>query len=118
MDPIHQFEITNLLTFGHIGGHEIAFTNSALFMLIAPAVIAALTNGATPSGARVPGRLQWVAEMPYEFAADALRSPAGSEGMKFFPLVFSLFIFILGVNVMGLIPYMFTVTSHIIITAS
>jgi len=118
MDPIHQFEITNLLTFGHIGGHEIAFTNSALFMLIALAVIAALTIGATSSRALVPGRMQSVAEMSYEFVADTLRSTAGSEGMKFFPLVFSLFMFILAVNVIGLIPYMFTVTSHIIITAS
>jgi F-type H+-transporting ATPase subunit a len=118
MDPIEQFDIKNYLTFGHIGGYEIAFTNSALFMLIAIAVIAALTIGATSSRALVPGRLQSVAEMSYEFVADTLRSSAGSEGMKFFPLVFSLFMFILAVNVIGIIPYMFTVTSHIIITAS
>jgi F-type H+-transporting ATPase subunit a len=118
MDPIEQFHIKNYLTFGHIGGYEIAFTNSALFMLIALAVIAALTIGATSSRALVPGRLQSVAEMSYEFVADTLRSSAGSEGMKFFPLVFSLFMFILAVNVIGIIPYMFTVTSHIIITAS
>ena len=118
MDPIHQFQIKNLVTFGHIGGHEIALTNSALFMLIAIAVIAALTIGATSSRALIPGRMQSVAEMSYEFVADTLRSSAGSEGMKFFPLVFSLFMFILAVNVIGIIPYMFTVTSHIIITAS
>ena len=118
MDPIHQFQIKNLLTFGHIGGHEIAFTNSALFMLIALAVIAALTIGATASRALVPGRMQSVAEMSYEFIADTLRSSAGSDGMKFFPLVFSLFMFIVTVNVIGIIPYTFTVTSHIIITVS
>src|SRR3954462_8385684 len=118
MDPIHQFQIQNLLTFGHIGGHEIAFTNSALFMLIALLVIAALTIGATSSRALVPGRMQSVAEMSYEFVADTLRSSAGSEGMKFFPLVFSLFMFIVTVNVIGIIPYTFTVTSHIIITVS
>ena len=118
MDPIHQFQIQNLLTFGHIGGHEIAFTNSALFMLIALLVIAALTIGATASRALVPGRMQSLAEMSYEFVADTLRSSAGSEGMKFFPLVFSLFMFILVVNMIGLIPYTFTVTSHIVITAS
>jgi F-type H+-transporting ATPase subunit a len=118
MDPIHQFQIKNLLTFGHIGGQEIAFTNSALFMLISLAVIAALTIGATASRALVPGRMQSVVEMSYEFVADTLRSTAGSEGMKFFPLVFSLFMFILVVNMIGLIPYTFTVTSHIIITAS
>src|SRR5258708_136119 len=118
MDPIHQFQIKNLLTFGHIGGHEIAFTNSALFMLIALIVISAITIGATSSRALVPGRMQSLAEMSYEFVADTLRSSAGSEGMKFFPLVFSLFMFILVVNMIGLIPYTFTVTSHIIITAS
>jgi F-type H+-transporting ATPase subunit a len=81
-------------------------------MLIALAVIVALTIGATSSRALVPGRMQSVAEMSYEFVADTLRSTARSEGMKFFPLVFSLFMFIL-VNLIGLVPYMFTVTSHI-----
>ena len=118
MDPIHQFLIKKYFVIGHIGNAEIAFTNSALFMLIAIAVIAALTIGATSSRALVPGRMQSVAEMSYEFVADTLRSSAGSEGMKFFPLVFSLFMFIVTVNVIGIIPYTFTVTSHIIITAS
>jgi F-type H+-transporting ATPase subunit a len=62
--------------------------------------------------------MQSIAEMSYEFVADTLRSSAGSEGMKFFPLVFSLFMFIVTVNVIGIIPYTFTVTSHIIITVS
>jgi F-type H+-transporting ATPase subunit a len=118
MDPIHQFEIKNLLTLGTIGGHQIAFTNSALFMILALAVIAALMIGATSSRALVPGRMQSVAEISYEFVATTLRSTAGSEGMKFFPLVFTLFMFILMVNLLGMIPYTFTVTSHIIITVS
>jgi F-type H+-transporting ATPase subunit a len=62
--------------------------------------------------------MQAVAELSYEFVANTLRSSAGSEGMKFFPLVFTLFMFILAVNLIGLIPYAFTVTSHIIITVS
>src|SRR5258708_16395125 len=66
----------------------------------------------------VPGRLQSLAELSYEFVATTIRSTAGSEGMKFFPLVFSLFMFILVANIVGLIPYTFTITSHIIITAS
>jgi F-type H+-transporting ATPase subunit a len=118
MDPIHQFQITNIFTFGRIGGVEIALTNSALFMLIALGVIALLTIGATSSRALVPRRMQSIAEVSYEFVAHTLRSTAGTEGMKFFPLVFSLFMFILAVNLIGLIPYAFTVTSHIIITAS
>jgi F-type H+-transporting ATPase subunit a len=118
MDPIHQFQIQNLFTFGRIGSSEIALTNSAVFMLIALAVIAFLMIGTTSRRAVVPGRMQSIAELSYEFVANTLRSTAGSEGMKFFPLVFSLFMFILVVNMIGLIPYTFTVTSHIIVTVS
>jgi F-type H+-transporting ATPase subunit a len=118
MDPIHQFEIVNLFPLFKVGNQTIAFTNSALYMVIALAVIALLMVGATGSRALVPGRLQSVAEMSYEFVANTLRSSAGTEGMRFFPLVFSLFMFILVLNVIGIIPYTFTVTSHIIITVS
>ncbi len=118
VDPIHQFEIHNIFTFGRIGGHDIALTNSAIFMLIALAGISLLMIGATSSRALVPGRMQAIAEISYDFVATTLRSSAGSEGMVFFPLVFSLFIFILTVNLLGLIPYAFTVTSHVIITTS
>ncbi len=117
-DPIHQFEITKLVTLGHIGGQEIALTNSALFMAITVVGIAALLIGASSPRALIPGRLQSVAEISYEFVANTIQSTAGTEGMKFFPLVFSLFMFILVANVIGLVPYAFTVTSHIIITAS
>ena len=118
MDPIHQFEIKNLFVLTHIGGHEIAFTNSALYMVLALAVVSFLMIGATASRALVPGRMQSIAEVSYEFVANTLRQSAGTEGMKFFPLVFTLFMFILTVNLLGLIPYTFTVTSHIIITVS
>jgi F-type H+-transporting ATPase subunit a len=116
MDPIHQFQIKNLFPIARIGGTEIAFTNSALYMLIALLLTALLMLGATRSRALVPGRLQMLAEMSYEFMASTLRSTAGTEGLKFFPLVFSLFMFILMLNVIGIIPYTFSVTSHIIIT--
>lgn len=117
-DPISQFQIKKIVTLGHIGPYEIAFTNSSLYMVIALGVILALMLGATSRRALVPGRLQSVAELSYEFMASTLRSSAGPEGMKFFPLVFSLFMFILAVNVIGIIPFTFTVTSHIIITVS
>src|ERR1700741_3206904 len=116
MDPIHQFEIKNFFTLLRVGTHDIAFTNSALYMLIALGVVSALMIGATASRSLIPGRLQSLAEVSYEFVANTLRSNAGTEGMKFFPLVFSLFMFILAVNLIGLIPYSFTVTSHIIVT--
>ncbi|MBI3435107.1 MAG: F0F1 ATP synthase subunit A [Proteobacteria bacterium] len=116
--PIHQFEIIKLLPIGKIGGIDLHFTNSALFMVIAVALTALLLLGTTTSRQMVPGRLQSIAELSYEFVANTLRSTAGEEGMKFFPLVFSLFMFILISNMVGLVPYAFTVTSHIIITAS
>src|SRR5947209_12121825 len=117
-DPIHQFQINKIFTIGHIGGQEIAFTNSSLFMLVAVGITATLLVGMTASRSLVPGRLQSLAELSYEFVATTIRSTAGSEGMKFFPLVFTIFMFILVGNLVGLIPYTFTVTSHIIITVS
>jgi F-type H+-transporting ATPase subunit a len=117
-DPIHQFQIKQLLSFGTFAGHEIAFTNSALFMLIVVLGVSALLIGGAAPRALVPGRMQSVVEMSYEFVANTIRSAAGTEGMKFFPFVFTLFMFILGANVIGLIPYSFTVTSHIIVTAT
>jgi F-type H+-transporting ATPase subunit a len=117
-DPIHQFHIVKYFTLGHIGPYEIAFTNSALFMLIALVIITALMLLPTRQGALVPSRLQSLAEMSYEFVADTIRSSAGNEGMKFFPFVFSIFMFILVINVVGWVPYAFTVTSHIVITVA
>jgi F-type H+-transporting ATPase subunit a len=115
-DPIHQFQITKLFTLGHIGGQEIAFTNSSAYMFLAVAIISLLMLG---TGRQlVPGRMQSVAEISYEFVASMLRSSAGSEGMKFFPLVFSLFMFICVSNLVGIIPYAFTVSSHIIVTVA
>src|SRR4026207_1450667 len=117
-DPIHQFQINKLFTIGHIGGQEIAFTNSSLFMVIAVGIIGTLLVGMTSSRSIVPGRLQSLAELSYEFVADTIRSTAGTEGMRFFPLVFSLVLFILVAPLVGLPPYPFPVPSHIIITVS
>jgi F-type H+-transporting ATPase subunit a len=117
-DPIHQFNIVKYFTFGSIAGHEIAFTNSALFMALAVIGISLLLIGATASRSLVPGRVQSLAELSYEFVADTIRSTAGNEGMRFFPFVFSIFMFVLFLNLFGMIPYSFTVTTHIVITAS
>jgi len=117
-DPIHQFQLKSFFSLGHIGPYEIAFTNSALFMLIALLATAALMLIPTRQRALVPGRAQSVAELSYEFVANTIQSTAGKEGMKFFPLVFSLFIFVLTVNLLGLLPYGFTVTSHIVVTVA
>jgi F-type H+-transporting ATPase subunit a len=118
MDPIHQFQIINLFSLGKFGGAQIAFTNSAAFMLVAVTLLTAFLVGATAGGKLVPTRLQSAAELTYEFVANMLRSTAGSEGMRFFPFVFTIFMFVLTLNMLGLIPYGFTVTSHIVITAA
>ncbi|MFA6264850.1 MAG: F0F1 ATP synthase subunit A [Pseudolabrys sp.] len=117
-DPIHQFRIVELFPVVHIGNAEIAFTNSAMFMFAAVIIITAFLIIGTAKKSLVPSRLQSAAELSYEFVATTVRSTAGSEGMKFFPFVFTLFMFILTVNFIGLVPYTFTVTSHIIVTAA
>jgi len=116
IDPIHQFNIDKIFTIGHIGNQEIAFTNSSAYMFGTVALISLLMIGAGRK--LVPGRFQSMAEISYEFVANTLRSSAGAEGMKFFPLVFSIFMFICVSNIVGIIPYAFTVSSHIIVTAA
>jgi F-type H+-transporting ATPase subunit a len=117
-DPIHQFEINNLFSLLKVGGTEIHFTNSAAFMFLAVGLTALLLLGATAGRRLVPSRLQSVAELSYELVADTIRSTAGEDGMRFFPFVLTLFMFIMFSNVIGIVPYTFTVTSHIIITAA
>jgi F-type H+-transporting ATPase subunit a len=117
-DPIHQFQIVNYFTIGKIGSVNLAFTNSALYMGIAVGLTAALMLGATAGRQLVPGRMQSIAEIAFEFVADTIRNTIGEGGMRFFPLVFSLFMFILVSNVVGLIPYNFTVASHLIVAAA
>ena len=117
-DPIHQFQITKLFTIGHIGGQEIAFTNSSAYMFLAVAVISLLMIGGSAGRQLVPGRIQSMAELSYEFVASTIRSTAGSEGMKFFPLIFSLFMFICVSNLLGIIPFTFTISTHLVVTAA
>jgi len=117
-DPIHQFQIVDLIPFGKIGASPIAFTNSALYMGVAVAITAAIMLGATVARSVVPGRMQSVAEITYEFVENIIRDTMGEDGMRFFPLVFSLFMFLLVTNVIGVIPYNFTVASHLIVTVA
>jgi F-type H+-transporting ATPase subunit a len=118
IDPIHQFNIDTIFTIGHIGNQEIAFTNSSAYMFGSVALISLLMIGGVAGRQLVPGRIQSMAELSYEFVANTVRSTAGNEGMKFFPLVFSLFMFIGVSNMIGIIPYTFTVSSHIIVTVA
>jgi F-type H+-transporting ATPase subunit a len=118
IEPIHQFNIENLFKIGQFGDQAIYFTNSSAYMFVAVAIISLLMIGGSAGRQLVPGRFQSMAEITYEFVASTIRSTAGAEGMKFFPLIFSIFMFICVSNLVGVIPYAFTVSSHIIITVA
>ena len=115
--PMEQFEIHTIVPL-EIGGIDISFTNSSLWMCIVVATISLFLTISSYSRAVVPGRWQSLAEISYNFIADMIRSAAGSDGLRFFPFVYALFMFVLIANLAGLIPFMhaFTVTSHIIVT--
>jgi F-type H+-transporting ATPase subunit a len=118
IEPIHQFQITEYFPLADIGGAHFGFTNSALFMIITVGLLFAFLVLTTNRRAIVPGRWQLMAEMSYEFTANMVRQSAGTDGMKFLPFVFTLFMFILFANLLGMFPYFLTVTSHLIITAA
>src|SRR6202044_4091418 len=105
IDPIEQFHIHKLFTIGHLGNQEIAFTNSSAYMFGSVALISLLMIGGMAGRQLVPGRIQSIAELSYEFVASTIRSNAGKEGMKFFPVVFSIFMLLTVSNVLGVIPF-------------
>lgn len=113
--PIEQFEISRIVPV-EIGGFDLSFTNSSAYMVLTVALASGFLLLATKRRAIVPGRLQSSAELLFELIAKTLRDNTGEEGMRFFPLVFSLFMFVLVANLIGMFPYAFTVTSHIAIT--
>lgn len=113
--PLEQFKIEPLIPI-HIGGLDVSYTNASLFMTIAVVLITALLVLGTKRGALVPGRWQSVAEMSYEFVADMVDTNSGHGAEPFFPFIFTLFMFVLFANFLGLIPYSYTVTSQIIVT--
>jgi F-type H+-transporting ATPase subunit a len=114
-DPTHQFLVNKIVPI-EIGGVDFSFTNASLFMVATVAAAAGFLYFTTSRRGLVPNRMQSVSEMSYEFIASMLREGAGSHGMKFFPFVFSLFMFVLTANLLGMVPYFFTVTSQIIVT--
>ena len=117
IDPIHQFALHPVVSI-LVGGHDVSLTNSGLFMLLAVALTCLLVVIGARGGSGVPGRLQAMAEMAYEFIAGMVRSAAGEDRHAVFPFVFAIFFFVLVTNLLGFFPYSFTVTSQIIITAA
>lgn len=116
-DPIHQFDLERLFQL-NLFGYDASFTNSSLYMVVVVVAIVGFLLYAIQTRSLVPTRLQSLAEMAYEFVAVMIRDSMGEEGMKFFPLIFTLFMFIFAANMIGLIPGAFTVTSHVIVTAA
>lgn len=115
---MHQFVIGRFGEAWEIAGIDATFTKAAIFMLVATLVVTLFLTFAMRGRAIVPGRLQSMAELWYQFIADMLRETVGAEGRKYFPFVFSLFSFILICNLIGMLPYAYTVTSHIAVTGA
>ncbi len=113
--PLHQFEISSIYEI-NFHGMDISFTNSALSMLISIVVASTIFYLGSAKNGQIPGRLQMLVEMSYEFIANMVRDNVGKGGKAFFPFIFTLFLFILFGNVLGMVPYNFTYTSHIIVT--
>lgn len=116
VDPMHQFEVTTLIELPHIAGIDTSFTNASLWMVIVVLVASTFMVSAARGVCLVPDRLQSLGELTYEFVANMIRDNTGTEGLKYFPFVFTLFVFVLFCNMLGMVPYSFTVTSHLIVT--
>jgi F-type H+-transporting ATPase subunit a len=114
-NPLAQFEVHTLVPI-KVGGVDASLTNAGLFMVLAMAAVTVFVVVGMRHRSVVPGRWQSMAELSYEFIAGMIRDNVGSEGRKYFPFIFSLFMFILFGNLLGLIPYSFTFTSHIAVT--
>ena len=117
MDPLHQFAIKPIFSVV-IGGTDVSFSNSSVSMMLVVALVFSLMTFGMRSRSLVPGRLQSLAEVFYEFIARMVRDNAGHDAKPFFPFVFTLFMFILCGNLLGMIPGAFTFTSHIVVTFS
>jgi len=114
-DPLAQFEIKKIADWS-IGGVDVSFTNTSLMMVFVVGMLMIFLMLGMRGGSLVPTRWQSLSEISYEFVANLLKDNVGREGKPYFPFLFTLFTFILGLNLAGLLPYAFTTTSHIIVT--
>lgn len=118
-DPIAQFEVKRIFEIENVlGRYDLSFTNASAYMLLASALVAGLFWYSASRTSLVPNRIQSLGEMGYEFIANMIRGVAGEDGLRFFPFVFTLFFFIFAANMIGMVPYAFTTTSHIVVTGA
>lgn len=113
--PLAQFEIKTLVPLD-FGGVDASFTNSSLMMMATVVVVSAFLILGMRRNALVPGRWQSMAELSYVFIANLVKDTVGSEGRNYFPFIFTIFMFVLFGNLLGMVPYSFTFTSHIVVT--
>jgi F-type H+-transporting ATPase subunit a len=114
-NPLEQFVVQPIIPL-HIGGIDVSYTNSALVMTVAVVLVTALLVLSTRAASAVPTRWQSIAELCYELVANMIEENVGTAGMQYFPFIFTLFMFVLAGNLIGMVPYSFTFTSHIIVT--
>ena len=115
-NPMSQFEVYSIGPKIQIGSFDLSFTNSSLFMVLTVTVISLFFIVATQKKSLVPNKMQLIAEMAFEFVSKMISETAGKDARPYFPFILSLFLFILVANLLGMLPYSFTVTSHIIVT--
>ncbi len=115
-NPMHQFEVYRIGPEIKIAGLDLSFTNASLFMLLSAITICVILALGTRNKKIIPNKLQLISEMFYKFIAKMISDTAGSKAKPYFPFIFSLFMFVLFCNMLGMLPYSFTVTSHIIVT--
>ncbi|OWZ24900.1 F0F1 ATP synthase subunit A [Wolbachia endosymbiont of Wuchereria bancrofti] len=116
LNPLEQFKIHTIVELPKLFGHDINFTNSSLFMMISVVSVILFLLLGVRKGAVIPGYLQAAVEYVYDFVTSIIESNTGSKGLKHIPLVFTVFTFTLSCNLVGMLPYSFTVTSHVIVT--
>ena len=115
-NPMHQFNVYRIGPEIRLGNVDISFTNSSLFMVISVLVIISIFFAGTKRKAIVPTKIQLITELSYTMISKMISETAGSKAKPYFPFIFSLFMFVLFCNMLGMLPYSFTVTSHIIVT--
>ena len=115
-NPMQQFSVHKIGPEIKIAGIDLSFTNASLFMFVSVALILLFLFLGTKERKIIPGKIQLIAEMVYNFVAKMISDTAGSKAKPYFPFIFSLFMFVLLCNMVGMLPYAFTVTSHIIVT--
>ena len=115
-NPMSQFEVYSIGPKIQIGSFDLSFTNSSLFMVLTVTVISLFFIVATQKKSLVPNKMQLIAEMAFEFVSKMISETAGKDARPYFPFILSLFLFVLVANLLGMLPYSFTVTRHIIVT--